>query len=174
MNAANIFSLSRAGVAVEVVPETGSTNADLLARAAQLSEPVLLVAEHLTKHEGVLEKRLSERDTNIRRWNGVRGAIDRGRVVHGRILEQPGILDMLDRYERGRGRMRHDHELAAHADPDIALHVGALGVEQGDVGADRRHHDDRVVRRERIVDDFPVRPHAQEVGADNAADRQER
>lgn len=52
MNAQRIASLSRAGVAVEVVPETGSTNADLLARAAQLAEPVLLVAEHQTAGRG--------------------------------------------------------------------------------------------------------------------------
>jgi BirA family biotin operon repressor/biotin-[acetyl-CoA-carboxylase] ligase len=52
MNAERIASLSRAGVAVEVVPETGSTNADLLARAAQLTEPVLLVAEHQTAGRG--------------------------------------------------------------------------------------------------------------------------
>ena len=52
MNAAHIASLSRSGVAVEVVPETGSTNADLLARAAQLGEPLLLVAEHQTAGRG--------------------------------------------------------------------------------------------------------------------------
>lgn len=52
MNAARIASLSRAGVAVEVVLETGSTNADLLARAPQLLEPVLLVAEHQTAGRG--------------------------------------------------------------------------------------------------------------------------
>ena len=52
MNADRIAALSRAGVAVEVVPETGSTNADLLARAAQLTEPVLLVAEHQTAGRG--------------------------------------------------------------------------------------------------------------------------
>ena len=52
MNAANIHSLSRAGVAVEVVAQTGSTNADLLARAAQLLDPVLLVAEHQTAGRG--------------------------------------------------------------------------------------------------------------------------
>lgn len=52
MNAERIAALSRAGVAVEVVPETGSTNADLLARAAQLAQPVLLVAEHQTAGRG--------------------------------------------------------------------------------------------------------------------------
>jgi BirA family biotin operon repressor/biotin-[acetyl-CoA-carboxylase] ligase len=52
MNAQRIAALSRAGVAVEVVPETGSTNADLLARAPQLLEPVLLVAEHQTAGRG--------------------------------------------------------------------------------------------------------------------------
>lgn len=52
MNADRIASLSRAGVLVEVVPETGSTNADLLARASQLTEPVLLVAEHQTAGRG--------------------------------------------------------------------------------------------------------------------------
>jgi len=52
MNAERIASLSRAGVAVEVVLETGSTNADLLARAPQLPDPLLLVAEHQTAGRG--------------------------------------------------------------------------------------------------------------------------
>jgi len=52
MNAERIMSLSHAGVAVEVVPETGSTNADLLARAFTLQGPLLLVAEHQTAGRG--------------------------------------------------------------------------------------------------------------------------
>ncbi|WP_075794559.1 biotin--[acetyl-CoA-carboxylase] ligase [Massilia putida] len=52
MNAERILSLSRAGVAVEVVARTGSTNADLLARAPGLTAPVLLVAEHQTAGRG--------------------------------------------------------------------------------------------------------------------------
>jgi BirA family biotin operon repressor/biotin-[acetyl-CoA-carboxylase] ligase len=52
MNADRIQQLSRAGVAVEVVRETGSTNADLLARAPRLTQPVLLVAEHQTAGRG--------------------------------------------------------------------------------------------------------------------------
>ena len=52
MNAERIMALSKAGVAVEVVLETGSTNADLLARAPSLSAPVLLVAEHQTAGRG--------------------------------------------------------------------------------------------------------------------------
>ncbi len=52
MNAQRIMSLSHAGVAVEVVAETGSTNADLLARAPLLSAPLLLVAEHQTAGRG--------------------------------------------------------------------------------------------------------------------------
>jgi BirA family biotin operon repressor/biotin-[acetyl-CoA-carboxylase] ligase len=52
MNADQIMSLSHAGVAVEVVAETGSTNADLLARAPALTAPVLLVAEHQTAGRG--------------------------------------------------------------------------------------------------------------------------
>ncbi|MCS0591910.1 biotin--[acetyl-CoA-carboxylase] ligase [Massilia norwichensis] len=52
MNAQQIMALSRAGVAVEVVPETGSTNVDLLARAFTLQGPVLLVAEHQTAGRG--------------------------------------------------------------------------------------------------------------------------
>ena len=52
MNADRIRQLSRAGVAVEVVRETGSTNADLLARAPRLTQPVLLVAEHQTAGRG--------------------------------------------------------------------------------------------------------------------------
>jgi BirA family biotin operon repressor/biotin-[acetyl-CoA-carboxylase] ligase len=52
VNAAQIMALSNADVAVEVVAETGSTNADLLARAPGLSAPVLLVAEHQTAGRG--------------------------------------------------------------------------------------------------------------------------
>lgn len=52
MNPIQISSLSRSGVAVEVVHETGSTNADLLARAASLTEPLLLVAENQTAGRG--------------------------------------------------------------------------------------------------------------------------
>ena len=52
MNAAAIAALSKAGVAVEVVEETGSTNADLLARAATLAGPLLLVARNQTAGRG--------------------------------------------------------------------------------------------------------------------------
>jgi BirA family biotin operon repressor/biotin-[acetyl-CoA-carboxylase] ligase len=52
MDAQRIAALSSAGVAVEVVPETGSTNADLLARAATLSAPLLLIAAHQTAGRG--------------------------------------------------------------------------------------------------------------------------
>lgn len=52
MNADRIRALSTAGVAVEVVAQTGSTNADLLARAASLDAPLLLVAEHQTAGRG--------------------------------------------------------------------------------------------------------------------------
>jgi BirA family transcriptional regulator, biotin operon repressor / biotin---[acetyl-CoA-carboxylase] ligase len=52
MNAGRIMALSSSGVAVEVVAQTGSTNADLLARAAGLAAPVLLVAEHQTAGRG--------------------------------------------------------------------------------------------------------------------------
>jgi BirA family biotin operon repressor/biotin-[acetyl-CoA-carboxylase] ligase len=52
MNAAAIARLTRAPVAVEVVAETGSTNADLLARAASLAGPTLLAAEHQSAGRG--------------------------------------------------------------------------------------------------------------------------
>lgn len=52
MNGAQIAQRSRSGVRVEVVAETGSTNADLLARAASLDWPLLLVAEHQTAGRG--------------------------------------------------------------------------------------------------------------------------
>ncbi|WP_312514702.1 biotin--[acetyl-CoA-carboxylase] ligase [Massilia sp.] len=52
MNADTILNLSKSGVAVEVVRETGSTNADLMARAAQLDAPLLLVAENQTAGRG--------------------------------------------------------------------------------------------------------------------------
>ncbi|MFC0251438.1 biotin--[acetyl-CoA-carboxylase] ligase [Massilia consociata] len=54
MNAASIAALARAGagITVEVVPETGSTNADLLARAPALAGPALLIAENQTAGRG--------------------------------------------------------------------------------------------------------------------------
>ena len=52
MNAAAIMALSTSSVPVEVVEETGSTNADLLARAATLAAPVLLVARNQTAGRG--------------------------------------------------------------------------------------------------------------------------
>jgi BirA family biotin operon repressor/biotin-[acetyl-CoA-carboxylase] ligase len=52
MNAQQIMALSSSGVAVEVVSETGSTNADLLARAPYLAAPLLLIAEHQTAGRG--------------------------------------------------------------------------------------------------------------------------
>ena len=52
MNAGAIAQRSGTQVAVEVVAETGSTNADLLARASTLEGPTLLVAEHQTAGRG--------------------------------------------------------------------------------------------------------------------------
>jgi BirA family biotin operon repressor/biotin-[acetyl-CoA-carboxylase] ligase len=52
VNAAAIAALAGTAVDVEVVAETGSTNADLMARAAQLARPTLLVAEHQSAGRG--------------------------------------------------------------------------------------------------------------------------
>lgn len=52
MNPHDIAARSNAGVQVEVVEETGSTNADLLARAPALDAPVLLVARNQTAGRG--------------------------------------------------------------------------------------------------------------------------
>ena len=54
MNAAAIAALCQANVDVdvEVVRETGSTNADLMARAAHLERPTLLIAEHQSAGRG--------------------------------------------------------------------------------------------------------------------------
>lgn len=52
MNSADIARLSHAGVAIEVVAETGSTNADLLARAPGLQHNVLLLALAQTAGRG--------------------------------------------------------------------------------------------------------------------------
>ena len=52
MNGAAIAQLANAGVAVEVVLETGSTNADLLARVPTLDGNLLLVAERQTAGRG--------------------------------------------------------------------------------------------------------------------------
>lgn len=52
MNAAGIAALCRGGVAIEVAPETGSTNADLLARLPSLAGPTLLLALSQTAGRG--------------------------------------------------------------------------------------------------------------------------
>jgi BirA family biotin operon repressor/biotin-[acetyl-CoA-carboxylase] ligase len=56
MNAAAIAALfaarSQARVDIEVVPETASTNADLMARAARLEAPLLRIALHQTAGRG--------------------------------------------------------------------------------------------------------------------------
>lgn len=52
MHALDIAARAQAGVAVEVVEETGSTNADLLARAPSLAAPLLLVARNQTAGRG--------------------------------------------------------------------------------------------------------------------------
>jgi BirA family biotin operon repressor/biotin-[acetyl-CoA-carboxylase] ligase len=52
VNAAAIAALSAAGVGIEVVAETGSTNADLLARCPQLRQATLLVAANQTAGRG--------------------------------------------------------------------------------------------------------------------------
>lgn len=52
MNAAAIAALCSASVDVEVVRETGSTNADLMARAARLERPTLLIAGHQSAGRG--------------------------------------------------------------------------------------------------------------------------
>jgi len=52
MNALEIAARSSADVAVEVVEDTGSTNADLLARASSLAAPLLLVARSQTAGRG--------------------------------------------------------------------------------------------------------------------------
>ncbi len=52
MNGARIAQLAKAGVAVEVVAETGSTNADLLQRAPQLGGNLMLIAERQNAGRG--------------------------------------------------------------------------------------------------------------------------
>ncbi len=52
MSSSRIASLTRALASIEVVAETGSTNADLLARAATLAGPTMLIAEHQSAGRG--------------------------------------------------------------------------------------------------------------------------
>jgi BirA family biotin operon repressor/biotin-[acetyl-CoA-carboxylase] ligase len=52
MNAAGIAAQCRGGIAIEVVSETGSTNADLLARLPGLAGPTLLLALSQTAGRG--------------------------------------------------------------------------------------------------------------------------
>ena len=69
--------------------------------------------------------------------------------------------------------MRHQHQLAPHADPDVAGAIGHRGVKQGDIGANRGHQEERIVLPEGIVDHPPVGPVTHQVGADDAAQREE-
>ena len=81
----------------------------------------------------------------------------------------------LDGDESLPGRMSHGHELAARAEPHVAVLVGIGRVEERDIGPERRQQDDGIAAAigKRIVDDVPVRPRAQKVGADEAAQRHE-
>ncbi len=70
--------------------------------------------------------------------------------------------------------MRDGRQLAAAADPDVAVTIGQRRVEQPDVGLERRQQHDRIrVSCQRIVDDAPIVAVAQHVGADQAAQRHE-
>jgi BirA family biotin operon repressor/biotin-[acetyl-CoA-carboxylase] ligase len=66
LTAAAIAAHSRGGIDIEVVPVTGSTNADLLARLPGLSGPVLLLALSQTAGRGRAGRRwLSEPDSSL-------------------------------------------------------------------------------------------------------------
>jgi hypothetical protein len=114
-----------------------------------------------------------------------RGAARRGRDpgdVHGGdharravpIVEEIPVDDFLHGDERIARRLRHPQQIAAAADEDVALAVGARGVEERDVGMDRRHDEDPVAGGERVVDHLPVGAVGEEVGADHPAQRHER
>ena len=104
------------------------------------------------------------------------------RDVHGRnharravaLVEQVAIDDFLDGDECLARRLRHAQQIAAAADEDVALAVGARGVEERDVGMDRRHDEDPVAGGERVVDHLPVGAVGEEVGPDHPAQRHER
>ena len=83
-------------------------------------------------------------------------------------------MKLLHRHHRLCGGVRHGGELAVAADPDIALAIGERGVEQRDIGPDRREQHDRIVIVEGIADDLPVLPMREHVGAEQPAQRHER
>ena len=102
--------------------------------------------------------------------------IEAGQSAGGeqRIAQQIAVVNFLHGDDGLLRRMRHGDKFALGADENIAGAVGHRRVKQDDVGRERRQQHDRIVIAERIVDDFPVRPMRQHVGADQPAQRHER
>jgi len=65
--------------------------------------------------------------------------------------------------------MRHQHQLAPDADPDIALAIGLSGMKEGNIRSNRRGQQDRIVVAERVVHDLPVRTVGHEIRAEDTA-----
>ena len=94
-----------------------------------------------------------------------------GRAIVG---QQVVVTDRLDGHERHARRVRHRHELPAHADPDVAVAIGHGCVEEGDVGLDRGQQQDGIACFERVVDHPPVAAVGLDVRAQDPAQRNER
>ena len=93
------------------------------------------------------------------------------------VAQEVTLLDAFDGDECLVRRMRHCHQLTLQTDPDIAVCIRLQGVKQRDIRFDGWEDHDRIagaVLRQGIIDRPPVRPHAREVRADDAAQRHER
>src|SRR3954470_2904725 len=84
--------------------------------------------------------------------------VERRQHASGRdlVVEERGLADAFHGDERLARRVGHEGELAAPADPDVALAVGFRGMEQAEIRPDRRDDRDRIGGVERVVDDAPV------------------
>ncbi|MFD2270454.1 hypothetical protein ACFS07_03095 [Undibacterium arcticum] len=102
-------------VALEVVPETGSTNADLLGRLDSLQGPLLLVAEKQTAGRGRAGRSwLSAPGASLTFFIGVEvqpaaAGVDRFAAGSGRLdrtdiaaVRRPGGAEMAERCDEGR------------------------------------------------------------------------
>ena len=101
------------------------------------------------------------------------GDIEAGNGARRRRLvgQQVALDDLLGGDQAFLRGMRHQHQLAPHADPDIALAVGLADMEQRHIRLDRRHQQDGVVLAERIVRHLPVIAVRDQVAAQHAAQR---
>ena len=98
---------------------------------------------------------------------------------HGAVGVPPqhlGVDDLLDRHDRLPRGLGEDPEVGPddrRLDLDVAVLVGAVGVDERDVGDERAARDERLAR-ERVLEGLEVLVHVDQVGPEQAPGRQRR